>query len=274
MKGPELETLGLLGGGILNNDLALILRWNNELDELGMDTISASSTLAFAMEANEKGLWDNGLHFGDTENISRIWENIAYRRGIGNELAEGSRYLSEKYGEGNLQSTRRGWNWPHTSPGGLLDRDLGYAVSNRGGCHLNGGYLVFLEGLGLSSDAQTPKAKPDLTMMLQNLMETISASGQCLFTSYPFFPAPLFRHPNSLLTRTVNLAIPHVGGVVRVLNPFSRDCLLSPAGLPPHKGNSVCVGHADDIGKIPAYWGTRIYAGTLRQLQIWHSLQG
>ena len=26
---------------------------------------------------------------------------------------------------------------------------LGYAVSNRGGCHLNGGYLVILEGLGL-----------------------------------------------------------------------------------------------------------------------------
>ena len=64
--------------------------WNNELDELGMDTISAASTLAYAMEANEKGLWDNGLHFGDTEGISSVWDDIAHRRGIGAELADGS----------------------------------------------------------------------------------------------------------------------------------------------------------------------------------------
>lgn len=57
VKGPELETLGLLGGGIMNNDLKLICKWNYELDELGMDTISCASTVAWAMEANEKGLW-------------------------------------------------------------------------------------------------------------------------------------------------------------------------------------------------------------------------
>ena len=98
VKGPELETLGLLGGGIMNDNLELILKWNYELDELGMDTISAASTLAWAMEANEQGLWKNGLSFGKTANISKTFENIAYRRGIGNELAEGSRWLSEKYG--------------------------------------------------------------------------------------------------------------------------------------------------------------------------------
>ena len=55
VKGPELETLGLLGGGILNKDLYHILKWNKELDDLGLDTISASNTLAYAMEANERG---------------------------------------------------------------------------------------------------------------------------------------------------------------------------------------------------------------------------
>ena len=63
-----------------------------------MDTISAASTLAWAMEANEKGLWDNGLEFGKTKNISKTFEDVAFRRGIGNELAEGSKRLSEKYG--------------------------------------------------------------------------------------------------------------------------------------------------------------------------------
>ena len=51
VKGPELETLGLLGGGIENHNLELICRWNYELDELGMDTISTAGTVAWAMEA-------------------------------------------------------------------------------------------------------------------------------------------------------------------------------------------------------------------------------
>ena len=63
-----------------------------------MDTISFANTLGYAMEANEKGLWDNGLSFGSIDGISALWEDIAYRRGIGNELANGSRWCSEKYG--------------------------------------------------------------------------------------------------------------------------------------------------------------------------------
>lgn len=98
VKGPELETLVLLGSGILNHDLEAIFKWNYELDELGMDTISCANTISWAMEANEKGIWDNGLTFSETQDLSQIFEDIAYRRGIGNELALGSKRLSEKYG--------------------------------------------------------------------------------------------------------------------------------------------------------------------------------
>jgi aldehyde:ferredoxin oxidoreductase len=49
VKGPELEILGLLGANILNDDIEKIIRWNWVLDELGMDTISAAGTVAFAM---------------------------------------------------------------------------------------------------------------------------------------------------------------------------------------------------------------------------------
>ena len=72
VKGPELETLVLLGSGIVNNDLPSILQWNYELDELGMDTITCANTISYAMEANEKGLWNNGLHFSKTEDLSKI----------------------------------------------------------------------------------------------------------------------------------------------------------------------------------------------------------
>ena len=220
VKGPELETLGLLGGGIMNDNLELILKWNYELDELGMDTISAASTLAWAMEANEQGLWKNGLSFGKTANISKTFENIAYRRGIGNELAEGSRWLSEKYGGKDFAIQSKGLELAAYEPRRSVGQGLGYAVSNRGGCHLNGGYLVIVENLGLNADPQTPHAKADFCMLMQDLMESVSMTGQCLFTSYAVFPSFLISKPNSVVTKTVNKVIPFLGPVVRILNKF------------------------------------------------------
>lgn len=222
VKGPELETLGLLGGGILNKDLYHILKWNKELDDLGLDTISASNTLAYAMEANERGLWNNGLKFGDIEGISKIWDDIAYRRGIGNELAEGSKRLSEKYGGKEFAMQSKGLELAAYEPRRAVGQGLGYAVSNRGGCHLNGGYLVILEGLGLNIDAQTPHAKADFTMMFQDLMEMISATGQCLFTSYAFFPGFLITRPNGAITSAANKLLPHLGWAIRLMNKFPR----------------------------------------------------
>ena len=216
VKGPELETLGLLGAGILNSRIEDIFRWNYELDELGMDTISAAQTLAWAMEANEKGLWANGLRFSDTKDISRVWEDIAHRRGIGDELAEGTRALSRKYGGEDFAMQVKGLEISAYQPRRAVGQGLGYAVSNRGGCHLNGGYAVFLEGLGLGMNPNTAHSKADLTMMMQDLMEMISATGQCLFTSYAFFPAPLISHPNAWYTRAVNAILPFSGGVVRL----------------------------------------------------------
>ena len=222
VKGPELETLGLLGGGILNKDLYHILKWNKELDDLGLDTISASNTLAYAMEANERGLWNNGLKFGDIEGISKIWDDIAYRRGIGNELAEGSKRLSEKYGGKEFAMQSKGLELAAYEPRRAVGQGLGYAVSNRGGCHLNGGYLVILEGLGLNIDAQTPHAKADFTMMFQDLMEMISATGQCLFTSYAFFPGFLITRPNGAIATAANKLLPHLGWAIRLMNKFPR----------------------------------------------------
>lgn len=222
VKGPELETLGLLGGNIMNNDLRKILDWNYELDELGMDTISTANTIAWAMEANEKGLWKCGLEFGKTDNLSAVFEDIAHRRGIGDELAEGSKHLSQKYGGKEFAMHAKGLELAAYEPRRAVGQGLGYAVANRGGCHLNGGYAVIVEGLGLNVDPQTPKAKADLTMLLQDLMEAISASGQCLFTSYAVFPAFLLKNPNGLLTKTVNALLPHVGWAMRLINHFPR----------------------------------------------------
>ena len=222
VKGPELETLGLLSANIENDNLELVLRLNNELDELGMDTISAAGTIAWAMEANERDLWDNGLSFGNAEELVSIINDIAYRRGIGDELAQGSKRLANRYGGEDFAIQSKGLELSAYEPRRAVGMGLGYAVSNRGGCHLNGGYLVIIEGLGLFTDPQTPKAKADATMMFQNLMEAIAAAGQCLFSSYIFFPSILITRPNGPVATVLNTALPHVGWLLRGINLYPK----------------------------------------------------
>ena len=250
VKGPELETLGLFGPNLLNDNLKLVCRWNRELDELGMDSISCAGTIAWAMEANEKGLWNNGLEFGKVEGISQLLEDIAHRRGIGDELAQGSKRLSEKYGGKDFAIQSKGMELSAYEPRRAVGQGLGYAVSNRGGCHLNGGYLVVLEGLGLSVDQQSPKAKADFCMLMQDLMESISICGHCLFTSYAVFPGFLISKPNSPATRFVNFIIPHIGWAIRLLNKCPGIACMNLPLIPYTYELRYAVGMKMNIGKF------------------------
>ncbi len=218
VKGPELETLGLLGANIMNDDIELILKWNYELDELGMDTISTAGSIAFAMELSEKGMWDCGLKFGKTDNLSKVFDDIAHRKGIGDILADGTKRMSEKFKGAEFAIHAKGMELAAYEPRGAVGQGLGYATANRGGCHLNAGYIVVAEGLGLNVDALTPHGKAALSIMFQNLMECISAAGSCLFTSYAVFPSFLIDKPNSFLTKTILACFPYFGPVINVLN--------------------------------------------------------
>jgi len=227
VKGPELETLGLLGPNILNDNIELILRWNRELDELGMDTISTAGSVAFAMELNEKGMWDCGLEFGKSGNLSDTFRKIAFREGIGNELADGTKRMSEKFGGREFAIHAKGMELAAYEPRRAVGQGLGYATANRGGCHLNAGYMVVVEGLGLDVDSLTPHGKAALTIMFQNLMEAISACGSCLFTSYAVFPAFLVEKPNWLPTKIILKAFPYAGPAVNLLNRFAKAVKLN-----------------------------------------------
>ena len=55
IKGPEFETLGMFGSSIGNADLDKVIEWNYLCDIYGLDTITAGSTVACAMELQEKG---------------------------------------------------------------------------------------------------------------------------------------------------------------------------------------------------------------------------
>jgi len=234
VKGPELETLVLLGANIENPDLDRIIEWNVLLDELGLDTMSTGVTLSYAMEAAEKGLWDNGLSFGETDGLAGLFEDIAYRRGLGDELAEGSRELSHRYGGRGFAMNVKGLELAAYEPRGAVGQGLGYAVSNRGGCHLNAGYAVALEGLALRMDGRSPRGKAALTAFFQDLMEVVSATGCCLFTTLGVLPGALVEHPERGLGAFVARVFSYSAGVMRLLRVLPRGLLGIPMPLVPH----------------------------------------
>ncbi len=253
IKGPEYETLGMLGPNIENDDLGKIIEWNYKLDLLGMDTITAGATIACAMELNEKGIWKNGLEFGKTDAISALLDDIAHRRGVGAELADGSLRLALKYGAPELSMHAKGMEFAAYSPRRAVGHGLGYATSNRGGCHINGGYLIYFEAVGpVTMDPLSPKAKPEFCVFQQNMMEALSASGNCIFTTYALIPgiASEIVPPASATAGIVSKAMLASGAMLRPQGRALKDWML-PFHLPviPHTETlSALTGMKIDLG--------------------------
>lgn len=196
IKGPEYEILCLMGANLEIDDMAAIIRWNYELDLLGIDTITVGNVLGFAAELNEKGMWDNGIEFGKKDNISGVIKDIAYRNGMGEDLAEGVRFLSEKYGGKEFAAHSKGLEIAGYEPRAAAGHALGYATANRGACHLDGGYMIYFEINGpMTLDPHHYQSKPSWTILDQNLLAAISAGGNCLFTAWTFVPNFAYKLP-------------------------------------------------------------------------------
>jgi aldehyde:ferredoxin oxidoreductase len=139
--GAEYEAAAALGTlHIMDNREA-----NNKANELcnryGMDCISCGSTLAYATEAFEKGLItesDTGgmkLGWNQPQTLLDLIRMTALREGIGNDLAEGSRAMSEKYGGKEFAIHVKGLECPMHDPRAFWAMALTYATSIRGACH-------------------------------------------------------------------------------------------------------------------------------------------
>lgn len=253
VKGPEYETLGLFGPNLENRDLDLINELNYRCDLLGMDTISLAGTIAFAMELQEKGMADFGLKPGQPEDLLRVVEDVACRRGPAGALSVGSKALSQQYGGADFAIHAKGLELASYEPRRSVGMGLGYATANRGGCHLNGGYLALLESVGvISMDAQTPKGKPELTVFFQNGMEAASAAGFCLFTMQAMIPGILFKFgPASFACRAAGKVMlsarPLLGRIWKFM-PWIMpiNCML----VPHSKSIALVTGLPMTIGKF------------------------
>ncbi|MDY6966444.1 MAG: aldehyde ferredoxin oxidoreductase family protein [Halobacteriota archaeon] len=218
VKGPEYETLTLFGSNIGNNDMEKIIEWNDICDRMGMDTMSCGGTIGFAMELKENGLLDTELEFGRTDNISDMLIDIAHRRGLGDELANGVKWLSEKYGGKEYAIHSKGLELAAYNPSGCVGQGLSYATTNRGGCHL-GGYVVALEALGpLVVDPLSTKSKPELTIMFQNLMDSINCLDICFFSLYVLFPNVAYNmNPTGLISKMMSSVMLRVGPLISLI---------------------------------------------------------
>ncbi len=140
-EGPEYETAWAFGAQCGIDDIEVVAEANYLCNDLGLDTISTGSTIGCAMEMSERGIIRSDLRFGRAEMLLDVIRDIAYRRGLGDELAEGSYRFAEKYGVPELSMTAKKLELPAYDPRAMQGQGLLYATSNRGGCHMRGNML-------------------------------------------------------------------------------------------------------------------------------------
>ena len=146
----EYENVFALGPMCEVSDPDTVLEASARCDELGLDTISAGGTIAWAMECVDRGLLDAPwLRFGDGKALLRVLDEIGARTGVGALLSEGSRRASAVVGQGSSAFAPhvKGLEMPGYEPRTMQSMALGLAVNARGADHnRSGAYEADLKG--------------------------------------------------------------------------------------------------------------------------------
>ena len=147
----EFETIYALGSHCGIGYFPAIAKASDLCDRLGIDTISTGVTIGWAMECFEKGILTKKdtdgieLTFGNHEAMIEVVSKIAYREGVGELLAEGTKRASRKIGKGSehFAMHNKGLELPGYDLRGLKASALGFNTSTRGGCHLRSSMYDF-----------------------------------------------------------------------------------------------------------------------------------
>jgi aldehyde:ferredoxin oxidoreductase len=197
-KMPEYETIFALGSMLDNSHKASIVKANELCDQLGIDTISMGVTLSFAFECYEKGLLthentDHALTFGNYHTILELIEATAYRRGLGDLLAEGSVRIADQLGgdAANYLYAVKGLEMPAHSARVLKGMSIGYATATRGGSHHDTRPTL---QYGTDHDNTTVDGKPEFAVKNQHFTAVGDSLTQCRFVSERGFGSMLNEH--------------------------------------------------------------------------------
>ena len=225
-EGPEYETIGSLGSACGIDNMAAITKANYRCNELGIDTISLGVTVACAMEMYEKGILTakeigRPLPFGDADGLLEMVRLTACRQGFGDEIAQGSWRLANKYGHPELSITAKKLEFPAYDARGLKGMGLLYATSNIGASHMAGDTAYTeLFGVGKKIDGLTYDGKAQLTAYFQDLFALIDAAGLCVFVAIRY---TLDTANGYVPTRVIEM-INHATG-----SDYTRESLLEAA---------------------------------------------
>jgi aldehyde:ferredoxin oxidoreductase len=195
-RGPEYETLGSFGTMLMIDDLDSIVRANELANRVGLDTISLGNTIAFAIEAFERGLIgekETGgltLRWGDPRVLDALIEKIARREGIGDLLADGSRAAARRIGKGAhaLTVEVKGLELPMHDARAFWSSALNYACGSRGACHLDAIAFAVESGVRIPEFGYNSKLSPFsadgkalLVKRMHDLMAVYNGTGMCKF---------------------------------------------------------------------------------------------
>ena len=186
-EGPEYETSFALGALCMIDNLAAITKANYLCNELGIDTITMGATIACAMELHDRGYLSEDraggpINWGDAEKMVELTKMTGLREGFGEELAEGSYRLAERYGHPELAMVSKKLELPGYEPRGSQGMGLAYATSPIGGSHCRA-HLAYCELIGIPTliDPHEWKGKARIVKMWQDVFAIIDSAGLCIF---------------------------------------------------------------------------------------------
>jgi aldehyde:ferredoxin oxidoreductase len=191
-EGPDYETVYAFGSCCGVYDLAPIIHADSICDMLGLDTISAGVSIAFAMECLEKGIIDADEHdakeltFGNPKAMVQLIEDIAHKRNFGAVVGLGTKRMAAKFGQGSEKFAMhaKGMELGGYDARGLKGMSLVYACGPRGGCHHSGGYTVIPEIMNPKVDRFAEKGKAPLAAGTRNRRASVCDSSLiCAFVA-------------------------------------------------------------------------------------------
>ncbi len=136
IEGPEYETIYAFGGICMVDSIEEIAWLNDICDRLGMDTITAGNLCGLAIEASHAGKIGFHIDYNDVDAIAELLGMIARREGPGDVLADGIIRAAREWDMEDMAVHVKGLEPAGYEPRVLKGMGLGYAVSDRGACHL------------------------------------------------------------------------------------------------------------------------------------------
>ena len=174
-EGPEFETVMAFGSNAGVDDIVDVMAANELCDELGMDTISCGDVVSMFLESEDE--------FGNASLVRSLVEQIAYREGVGDKLAEGVHRACEEFGADDW--TVKGMAFSGHDGRKLNGQGLGFATANRGADHMYGEFYPYEYPLVDKDQALDPsglEGKPPKLVAKENRNAVLDSAVICKFS--------------------------------------------------------------------------------------------